>query len=148
MNKFLVSLSLAAAMTMGVIVLGSSANAQDQQSSQEPAATTPPQQEQPTATPPDQTPTAAPEQQQQPNETQSPNETRSNDMRGQDAKSFTGKVAKEKGKLVLRDPVTKMSYQLDDQDKAANYVGKQVKVTGKLDLNSNTIQVESIEPIS
>jgi uncharacterized protein YdeI (BOF family) len=127
MNKFLVRLSLAAAMTMGVIALGSSANAQDQQSSQEPAATTPPQQ--------------------QPNESQS-NETPSNDMKSQDAKSFTGQVAKEKGKLVLRDPVTKMSYKLDDQDKAASYVGKQVKVTGKLDMNTNTIQVESIEPIS
>ena len=126
MNKFLVRLSLAAAVTMGVIVLGSSANAQDQQSSQTPAAT--------------------PEQQQQPNETQS-NETQS-DMKSQDAKSFTGRVAKEKGKLVLKDPVTKMSYQLDDQDKAATYVGKQVKVTGKLDMNSNTIQVESIEPLS
>jgi hypothetical protein len=146
MNKFLVRLSLAAAVTMGVIVLGASANAQDQQSSQEPAATTPPQQQQPTATPPDQSPAAAPEQQQQPNETQS-NETQS-DMKSQDAKSFTGRVAKEKGKLVLKDPVTKMSYQLDDQDKAASYVGKQVKVTGKLDLNSNTIQVQSIEPIS
>src|SRR5260370_28376106 len=121
MNKFLVRLSLATAVTMGVIVLGSSANAQDQQSSQAPAAT--------------------PEQQQQPNETQS-------DMKSQDAKSFTGRVAKEKGKLVLKDPVTKMSYQLDDQDKAATYVGKQVKVTGKLDMNSNTIQVDSIEPIS
>ena len=126
MNKFLVRLSLAAAVTMGVIVLGSSANAQDRQSSQTPAAT--------------------PEQQQQPNETQS-NETQS-DMKSQDAKSFTGRVAKEKGKLVLKDPVTKMSYQLDDQDKAATYVGKQVKVTGKLDMNSNTIQVESIEPLS
>jgi lipopolysaccharide export system protein LptA len=126
MNKFLVRLSLAAAVTMGVIVLGSSANAQDPQSSQTPAAT--------------------PEQQRQPNETQS-NETQS-DMKSQDAKSFTGRVAKEKGKLVLKDPVTKMSYQLDDQDKAATYVGKQVKVTGKLDMNNNTIQVESIEPLS
>jgi hypothetical protein len=126
MNKFLARLSLAAAVTMGVIVLGSSANAQNQQSSQEPAAT--------------------PEQQQQPNETQS-NEPQS-DMKSQDAKSFTGRVAKEKGKLVLKDPVTKMSYQLDDQDKAASYVGKQVKVTGKLDMNNNTIQVASIEPIS
>ncbi len=146
MNKFLVRLSLAAAVTMGVVVLGSSANAQDQQSSQEPAATTPAQQQQPTATPPDQAPAATPEQQQQPNETQS-NDTQS-DMKSQDAKSFTGRVAKEKGKLVLKDPVTKMSYQLDDQDKAASYVGKQVKVTGKLDMSSNTIQVESIEPIS
>jgi hypothetical protein len=139
MNKFLVRLSLAAAMTVGGIALG---NAQDQQSSQEPAATTPPQQQQPTATPPDQTPAAAPEQQQQPNEAQS------NEMKDQDAKSFTGQVVKEKGKIVLKDPVTKMSYRLDDQDKAAKYVGKQVKVTGKLDMNSNTIQVESIEPIS
>jgi hypothetical protein len=49
---------------------------------------------------------------------------------------------------VLKDPMTKMSYQLDDQEKAARYVGKQVKVTGKLDMSSNTIQVESIEPIS
>jgi hypothetical protein len=146
MNKFLVRLSLAAAVTMGVIVLGSSASAQDQQSSPEPAATTPAQQQQPTATPPDQEPAATPEQQQQPNETQS-NEAQS-DMKSQDAKSFTGRVAKEKGKLVLKDPVTKMSYQLDDQDKAASYVGKQVKVTGKLDMNSNTIQVASIEPIS
>jgi hypothetical protein len=133
MNKFLVRLSLAAAMTMGVIALGSSALAQDQQSSQ---------QQQPTATAADQAPAAAAEQPQQSNEAQS------DDMKGQDAKSFSGTVAKEKGKLVLRDPVTKMSYKLDDQDKAASYVGKQVKVTGKLDLNSNTIQVESIEPIS
>src|ERR1700680_1730094 len=125
MNKFLLRLSLAAAMTMGVIALGSSANAQDQ-SSQEPAATTPPQQQQPTATPPDQTPAAAPEQQQQPNEAQS------NDMKDQDAKSFTGQVAKEKGKIVLKDPVTKMSYRLDDQNKAAGDVGKQEKVTGRL----------------
>lgn len=146
MNKFLVRLSLAAAVTMGVIVLGTSANAQDQPSSPEPAATTSPQQQQSTATPPDQEPAATPEQQRQPNETQS-NEAQS-DMKSQDAKSFTGRVAKEKGKLVLKDPVTKMSYQLDDQDKAASYVGKQVKVTGKLDMNSNTIQVESIEPIS
>jgi hypothetical protein len=142
MNKFLVRLSLAAAMTMGVIALGFPASAQDQQSSQEPAATTTPQQQQPTATAPDQAPAAAPEQQQQPNEGQT------SEMKSQDAKSFTGQVAKEKGKLVLRDPVTKMSYQLDDQDKAASYVGKQVKVTGKLDMSSNTIQVESIEPIS
>jgi len=32
--------------------------------------------------------------------------------------------------------------------KAKQYVGKQVKVTGKLDADSNTIQVQDIEPIS
>jgi hypothetical protein len=48
---------------------------------------------------------------------------------------------------VLNDPVTKMDYQLDDQAKAKPYIGKQVKVTGKLEMNSNTIHVDSIEPL-
>jgi hypothetical protein len=50
--------------------------------------------------------------------------------------------------LLLQDPVTKMSYRLDDQSKAKPYVGKQVKVIGKLEMKSNTIQIESIEPLS
>ena len=49
------------------------------------------------------------------------------------------------GQLVLKDPVTKMSYQLDDQTKARQYVGKQVKVLGKLEMKSNTIHIDSIE---
>jgi hypothetical protein len=65
----------------------------------------------------------------------------------QDSHSFSGRVVKENDHLVLKDPVTKMSYQFDES-KAKQYVGKQVKVTGKLDLNSNTIHIESIEPQS
>ena len=66
---------------------------------------------------------------QQPSVAQQPN-----DMQTQDAKPFSGTIVKEKGKFVLKDTATKMSYQLDDQDKAKQFEGKQVKVTGKLDL--------------
>lgn len=66
----------------------------------------------------------------------------------QEALAFTGHVMKEQGQLVLKDPVTKMSYQLNDQARAKPYVGKQVKVTGKLEMKSNTIYIEGIEPLS
>jgi lipopolysaccharide export system protein LptA len=80
---------------------------------------------------------------QQPSAAQQPN-----DMQTQDAKPFSGTIVKEKGKFVLKDAATKMSYQLDDQDKAKQFEGKQVKVTGKLDLDTNLIHVENIQPLS
>jgi hypothetical protein len=70
------------------------------------------------------------------------------DAQTQDAKSFSGRITKENGKIVLKDPVTKTSYQIDDVSKAKPYMGKQVKVNGKLDMGSNTIHVDSIEPMS
>jgi hypothetical protein len=71
-----------------------------------------------------------------------------NDMQTQDAKPFNGTIVKEKGKFVLKDATTKMSYQLDDQEKAKQFEGKQVKVVGKLDLETNLIHVENIEAAS
>ncbi|MGC2550922.1 MAG: DUF5818 domain-containing protein [Candidatus Sulfotelmatobacter sp.] len=65
----------------------------------------------------------------------------------QEAKSFSGNIVRENGKLVLKDPVTKVVYKLDDPAKARQYVGKRAKVTGKLEMNSNTIRVESIEVV-
>lgn len=82
--------------------------------------------------------------QQQPNEQTSP----SSDPRTEEALTFAGVVVKESGRMLLKDPVTKMNYQLDDQLKVRPYIGKQVKVIGKLDLNSNTIHIDSIEPLS
>lgn len=82
--------------------------------------------------------------QQQPNEPTSP----SNEPRTEEALAFAGLVVKENGRILLKDPVTKMNYQLDDQLKARPYIGKQVKVIGRLDLNSNTIHIDSIEPAS
>jgi hypothetical protein len=146
MNNFMFRLSLAAALTLGVVVLAGSATAQEP-SSQDPAATAPPQQQSPSAQD-QQTPTATPEEPAatQQNEPQMP--AAGPDAQTQDSHAFTGRIVKENGKVVLKDPVTKNSYQIDDAAKAKPYMGKQVKVTGKLDMNSNTIHVESIEPLS
>jgi hypothetical protein len=64
------------------------------------------------------------------------------------AKTFSGVVVKENGEVVLKDPVTKVVYKLDDVAKARQFLGKRVKVTGKLQMNSNKILMESIEPVS
>ena len=71
-----------------------------------------------------------------------------NEVQTQAAKFFNGTIVKEKGKLVLKDTVANVSYQLDDQDRAKQFEGKQVKVSGKLDMNANLIHVESIEVAS
>lgn len=86
---------------------------------------------------------------QQPTDSQQPTAAQQqNDMQAEDVKPFNGTILKEKGRLVLKDPAANVSYQLDDQDKAKQFVGKQVKVTGKLDLNTNLIHVENIEAVS
>jgi hypothetical protein len=56
------------------------------------------------------------------------------------AKIFGGVVVKENGELALQDPVTKVNYKLDDEAKAKQFLGKRVKVTGKLQPNSNKIR--------
>ncbi len=66
----------------------------------------------------------------------------------QDALAFTGRLIKENGRVLLKDPVTKMTYQLDDALKAKPFLGKQVRVIGKLNLDSNLIYVDSIAPTS
>jgi hypothetical protein len=65
----------------------------------------------------------------------------------QDELAFTGRIEQEKGSLLLKDPVTKLNYQLDDQGIAKKFIGKQVKVKGKLEMKTNTIQVSTIELI-
>jgi hypothetical protein len=64
------------------------------------------------------------------------------------AQTFTGKIAKAGGKYVLKDSSSSHSYVLDDQTRAKEYEGKTVKVTGKLDVASNTIVVSAIEAAS
>ena len=106
MKRFFLRFSLAALLTLAVVVSEGPARAQQQSEGQIPA---------------------------------------SGEVTTQEAKSFSGNIVKENGKLVLKDPVTKVIYKLDDPAKAKQYVGKRVKVTGKLEMNSNTIRVESIE---
>ena len=132
MKNVLVRMLLAPAFTFAALALASSAQAQQ---ADEDAAPATPRQQQSTAAP------TSP----QPQEVGAPS---SNDAQTQQALAFTGRVANEQGQLVLQDPVTKMSYRLNNQSKAKPYVGKQVKVIGKLEMKSNTIQIESIEPLS
>jgi hypothetical protein len=91
---------------------------------------------------------AAPLPEQQPEAQTQPGQPASSQAQPQPSmQTVTGTIAKEDGKYVLKasDNVT---YQLDDQDKAKRYEGKQVKVNGSLDAGSNTIHVASIEPAS
>ncbi|MFZ1010004.1 MAG: DUF5818 domain-containing protein [Candidatus Sulfotelmatobacter sp.] len=128
MKNILLRFSMAAALTLLIVAIGRSSYAQ--QADQDPAPASRPE-----ATTP----------QQQQNDVQTP---QASDTMTHEATVFSGKITKEDGKLVLKDPVTKVSYKLDDQTQAKQYVGKSVKVSGKLDMNSNTIQVDSIEPLS
>ena len=131
MKNFLIRILLAAAFVVAAFALASSAQAQ--QADEDPT----------TATPRQQPPTAA-SKSARPDD---PNPASADDQT-QEALAFTGRVTQEEGHLLLKDPVTKMSYEFDDPSKAKPYVGKQVKVIGKLELKSNIIHIDSIEPLS
>jgi Protein of unknown function (DUF5818) len=130
MKRVLEQFCLAAAVTLLVMTVGPPVHAQ--QADQDPSPNAPAK-----ANP------AVPQAQQ--NEAQMP---ASGEATTRDAKTFTGRILKEDGQIVLKDPVTKVTYKLDDAAKAKQYLGKQVKATGKLDMNTNTIQLERVEPIS
>lgn len=65
---------------------------------------------------------------------------------GTDAKTCTVECVKMGGKYVLYDSSSKTSYQLDPQEKAKDFAGQKVKVTGTSE--GSTIHVKSIEPAS
>ena len=57
---------------------------------------------------------------------------------------FEGKISRASDRLVLEDKANKMTYQLDDQQLAHLFEGKEVKLTGSLDPESNTIFISDI----
>jgi len=61
-------------------------------------------------------------------------------------KTFSGKIVKSAGKLVLTT-ADKTTYQIDDQQKAQDFLNKSVKVTGVLDAATGTIRVTAIDPV-
>ena len=63
-----------------------------------------------------------------------------------EANSFTGIIVRAGDQYVLKT-ATK-TYQLDDQKKAKQFAGKQVKVSGDLDKATSTIKVADILPAS
>jgi uncharacterized protein YdeI (BOF family) len=128
MRPFLMRLLFASAITLVAVVLAPPVHAQQADQNSTPTA---PQKVDPARAP-----------SQHGNEGQIP---ASGEATTEETKSFTGRIVKENGEMVLEDTVTKVTYRLDDPAKAKQYVNKRVKVTGKLDLDSNTIRIASIE---
>jgi len=62
-----------------------------------------------------------------------------------DAKECTLQCVKAGSKFALYNPDDKTTYQLDDQEKAGEYAGQTVTVTGNYDRDTNTIHVDSIK---
>jgi Protein of unknown function (DUF5818) len=62
------------------------------------------------------------------------------------ARSLSGTIVKNGDQFVLTTPEN-VNFQLDDQVRAKNYQGKQVKVTGTVDSTARKIHVQKIEPI-
>jgi hypothetical protein len=67
-------------------------------------------------------------------------------MKDEDAKDCSIKCVQDGGKYVLYDAKAKSTYTLDDQGKAKEFAGQNVKVSGTLDKKSNTIHVTNISP--
>jgi ABC-type transport system substrate-binding protein len=63
------------------------------------------------------------------------------------AQSFEGKITRSGDKLVLQENASQTAYQLDDQDKAKPYEGKNVKVMATVDASNNTLHVVAITPV-
>jgi hypothetical protein len=84
----------------------------------------------------------------QPPQTETPQPRTEQENTGQpQQKAFAGVIVKEGKRLALQDPTSKVSYKVDDDSKVRDYIGKHVKIIGNLDA-SNTLHVESIEPVS
>jgi len=63
----------------------------------------------------------------------------------QPVQKFQGTIVKSKDKYILQDKTSGATYQLDNQDKAKEFAGRDVKVTGTLDPSTNTIQISDIQ---
>jgi hypothetical protein len=63
------------------------------------------------------------------------------------AQTFTGTIVKDGSRYMLKVSSNDI-YHLDDQQKAKQYEGKQVKIEGTLDANGNSLHITSIELLS
>lgn len=64
------------------------------------------------------------------------------------AKDCTLACVKAGSPFVLHNATRKITYELDDQEKAKDFAGQTVKIIGTYDEASKTIHVEKIEPSS
>jgi len=77
-----------------------------------------------------------------------PNQTSTQEQPKEKAKTFTGTITKKGGDFFLNDSASKTTYMLDDAQKASQFEGKKVKVTGTVDMANNTIHVETIAEVA
>jgi len=63
------------------------------------------------------------------------------------AQTFTGTIVRDGVRYVLKVSSTTV-YQLDDQERAKRYEGKQVKIVGTLDATGNSLHITSIELVA
>lgn len=99
-----------------------------------------PQQPQPVPPPDTQPGTQSQEEPSQPKAQQGPQSETAEPT----AQSITGSIVKVAGKYML-ETEDNIAYQLDDQEKAKQFEGKRVKVTGSLDRSTGILHVRSIE---
>jgi lipopolysaccharide export system protein LptA len=79
---------------------------------------------------------------------QSPSTRSQPEEQSQQVQTFSGKIMKSKGSVVLKDDGSNVTYKLDSEAEAKQYLGKNVKVTGTLDPATNTIHVSRITAAS
>lgn len=112
------------------------------QSSSSPSAAPQTDQSSPSAaqSPSSQSPSA-----QEPSTTSPSTSSASGSAESSEESSFTGTVVKSGNKYVLKSD-SGATYLIDDQDKAKQFVGKQVKVNGSLDKTTSMLHVTDILP--
>jgi hypothetical protein len=88
-----------------------------------------------------------PEQRPEPQQsTQQPDQGQQGDVQKHPAmQTFTGTVLKSASQYLLRS-ADNVTYQLDDQEQAQKYVGKEVLIIGSLDETNGMIHVQEIKP--
>lgn len=80
----------------------------------------------------------------QPQPQQQPGQAQPQPSQSQASATFTGTVVKNGEQYMLRDS-TGQIFGLDDSDKAKQFEGKTVKVTGQLDTEAKVIHVQDIQ---
>ena len=82
------------------------------------------------------------------NQTQDPSSPQQLQPDEQKGETFVGQVVKAKNGqyALLTDKQAGKGYYLDDQERAKQYDGQNVKVTGTLDVATSTIHVTDIQP--
>jgi cellulose synthase operon protein B len=150
MNQTIRSLRLLLPLTLLLtLILSAGQLLAQQQPDQSPSQTAPSAQQPPDQQSPSQPTTPSAQQPAQPPASQSPRPSgRQSDPSAQPpdqaagGQVFAGTITKMGDKYVLQDTASGTKYEIDRQDLAKNYEGKQVRIKGILDPDGKTIHVK------